>query len=507
MSNPPPKPRMPAPYGKNHPTYDPEEPGSAIRFFEQVKMAADEAGIEEGADVIKWALSYLPDSVRKRWAILAKDGATQRTFDDWQKEVMKTLPRRAQEEAGALARLDALVTKWSRDPVSRHDRANFFDFSLGFQAEASAVSSVVSNRELVRMYLRCLTPMFRERLQESLTPQTNARDEDPYLWTDVVKKSKELVVGGTTGPFGDLSLEPSTSDYTRVKIEAGGGAGTSRAVETIKVKQEEMESSFQTLCSKLDVLGVQMKEVLGRAETSAPAPIFQQGAAPPRSFPSHATQRPRQGMYTRPPHNPFNTPPRICYYCHVEGHMLMACPVLDADKVSGRVTQQGYNIFVNHRQLSKDSPDGLSMKQRADAILAGTYNPPAAVNLLTADDWGAREENALMFLQSEPESVPMTVFQQSMDRMRSETQGAIQNLTQQLLNSQWRPPVHNPLPVPNYAPSTTYLSPPPDKSSSVPASEVKEMFQLLSKRLDSLEQYQIQTRSHGGGKEGFQEAL
>ncbi|KAF6750948.1 hypothetical protein DFP72DRAFT_851204 [Ephemerocybe angulata] len=223
------KPRMPAPYGKNHPTYDPEEPGSAVRFFEQVKMAAEESGLEgKDAETIKWALSYLPDSIRKRWAILAKDGATQRSFDDWQKEVMKTLPRRAQEEAGALSRLDALVSKWSRDPVSRHDRANFFEFSLGFQAEATTVAAVVSNREL-----------------EGLTPQTNARDEDPYLWTDVVKKAKELVVGGTTGPFGDLSLDPSTSDYTRVKIEDGiGSGGTSRAVETIKVKQEQMETRW-----------------------------------------------------------------------------------------------------------------------------------------------------------------------------------------------------------------------------------------------------------------------
>ncbi|KAF5334095.1 hypothetical protein D9611_014997 [Ephemerocybe angulata] len=450
------KPRMPAPYGKNHPTYDPEEPGSAVRFFEQVKMAADESGLEgKDAEMIKWALSYLPDSIRKRWAILAKDGATQRSFDDWQKEVMKTLPRRAQEEAGALSRLDALVSKWSRDPVSRHDRANFFEFSLGFQAEATTVAAVVSNRELVCMYLRCLTPMFRERLQEGLTPQTNARDEDPYLWTDVVKKAKELVVGGTTGPFGDLSLDPSTSDYTRVKIEDGiGSSGTSRAVETIKIKQEQMESSFQTLCSKMDVLGVQLKEVLTRQEAPHPVQVFQQSAAPPHAFSSHPTQRPRQGMYTRPPNNPFNTPPRICYYCHTEGHMLMACPVLEADKASGRVTQQGYNIYVNHRQLSKDSPDKLSMKQRADAILAGTYNPPVSINYLSAEDWGTNEEHAMMFLQSEPDHVSMAMFQQSIERLRAENQNAMQSMTNQLLTALRPSPPVAPPPAFNYAPTS-----------------------------------------------------
>ncbi|KAF5319929.1 hypothetical protein D9611_011096 [Ephemerocybe angulata] len=503
------KPRMPAPYGKNHPTYDPEEPGSAHRFFDQVEMAAKEAGIDtDDAQVIKWALSYLPDSVGKRWSILATSGATQRKFSEWKAEVMKTLPRRAQEEAGALSRLDALVSKWSRDQVSRHDRSNFFEFSLGFQAEAKAVEGVVSNRELVRMYLRCLTPSFRERLQDSLTPGANTKDEDPYPYADVIKKSRELVVGGTTGPFGDLSYEPSTSDYTRVKLESSGGAGTSRVVENIKIKQEEMESNFQTLCSKMDVLGVQLKEALSKPDPSYSAPVFQQGIAQPRTYaPAHPTQRPRQGMYTRPSNNPFNTPPRICYYCHVEGHMLMACPVLDADKASGRVTQQGYNIFVNHRQLSKDSPDGLSMKQRADAILAGTYNPPASINLLTAEDWGASEENTMVFFQSEPEHVPMAVFQQSMERLRADTQGAIHNLTNQLLTT-LRPlaTASVPAPAPNYAPMS-YSSAPPEQSASVPASEVKDMFQVLTRRLDNLEQHQIQTRSQGATNEGFRGAL
>ncbi|KAF5313492.1 hypothetical protein D9611_008635 [Ephemerocybe angulata] len=257
--------RMPAPYGKNHPMYDPEEPGSAARFFEQVEMAAAEAGIaDDPAEVIKWALSYLPEGIKKRWALLAKNGATQRSFAEWRAEVMKVLPRRAQEEAGAMARLDALVSKWSRDPISRQDRADFFDFSLGFLAEGKAVGSVVSNRELVRMYLRCLTSGFREKLQEKLTPRTNASDEDPYLWTDVAEKARELVAGGTTGPFGDLSFEPSMSDYTRVKIEPSYSGGGGKVFDSIKVKQEEMESNFQAVLSRLDTMGVQMKEVVAK---------------------------------------------------------------------------------------------------------------------------------------------------------------------------------------------------------------------------------------------------
>ncbi|KAF6741859.1 hypothetical protein DFP72DRAFT_861402 [Ephemerocybe angulata] len=289
--------RMPAPYGTNHPTYDPEEPGSAGRFFDEVEMAATEAGIiGEPATVIRWALSYLPESIKRRWSQLTMDGATQRTFAQWRAEVMKILPRRAQEEAGALVRMDALVSKWSRNPVSRHDRTEFFDFTLGFVADARAVKDSVSNRELVRMYLRCLTPMFRERLQEKLVPGTGRSDEDPYEWEDVVSTAKALVAGGTTGPFGDMSLEPSVSEYSRVKIEAGGSSGSSKAIETLRIKQEELDSNFQTMLSKLDVLGIQMKEIATQREPSnAPvASVFQQAAIPHQSSYNHPTQHPRQ---------------------------------------------------------------------------------------------------------------------------------------------------------------------------------------------------------------------
>ncbi|KAF6741361.1 hypothetical protein DFP72DRAFT_1084366 [Ephemerocybe angulata] len=433
------------------------------------------------------------------------NGNTQRTFTEWKTEVMKILPRRAQEEAGAMARLEALVTKWARDPITRHDRSAFFDFSLGFSAEAAAIKGAISNRELVRMYLRCLTPVFRERLQEKLVPGTGRSEEDPYLWTDVVAQATSIVTGGTTGPFGDLGLEPSVNDYPRIKIEARDvPLGGSRTIENIKVKQEEMESNFQTLCGKMDVMSVQLKEVLNKHEnnTSMNTPIFQQGIVPAQPRQSSYTQRPRQGMYTRPPNNPFNTPPHICYYCNVEGHMLMACPTLDADKASGRVVQQGYNIYVKNRQLSKESPDGLSMKQRADAILAGTYNPPAMIQMLTAEDWGQVEENTMVFFQSEPDTVSSAVLQQTVERLRAETQGAMQGMANHIIASLKPPPVSLP-PVVHSTYSPYANAPPADHSASVPATEVRDMFQLLTKRLDGLEQYQIQTRSQAPANEGF----
>ncbi|KAF6742435.1 hypothetical protein DFP72DRAFT_860514 [Ephemerocybe angulata] len=302
--------RMPAPYGQNHPMYDPEEPGSAERFFDEVEMAATEAGLDDAATIIKWALSYLPQAIKKRWAQLTKNGATQRTFAEWRAEVMKILPRRAQEEAGALVRLDALVTKWARDPISRHDRTDFYDFTLGFVAEARAVKAAISNRELVRMYLRCLTSSFRERLQEKLTPGTSRSAEDPYEWEDVIANAQNLVAGGTSGPFGDLSLEPSTREYSRVKIESGGGTGGSKAIETLRVKQEELDSNFQTMLSKLDVLGIQMKEIATQRVNEPPTAVFQQAVVPQQNLYNHPTQHPRQGLYTRPPNQPFNTPPR-----------------------------------------------------------------------------------------------------------------------------------------------------------------------------------------------------
>ncbi|KAF6743787.1 hypothetical protein DFP72DRAFT_858425 [Ephemerocybe angulata] len=188
--------RMPAPYGTNHPTYDPEEPGSAGRFFDEVEMAATEAGIIGEPAV--------------------------RTFAQWRAEVMKILPRRAQEEAGAM-KLEPLKTRYPTE--------NWCECTYVVDTNVPGA------------------------LQEKLVPGTGRSDEDPYEWEDVISTAKALVAGGTTGPFGDMSLEPSVSEYSRVKMEAGGSSGSSKAIETLRIKQEELDSNFQTMLSKLDVLG------------------------------------------------------------------------------------------------------------------------------------------------------------------------------------------------------------------------------------------------------------
>lgn len=495
--------RMPAPYGVNHPKYDPDEPGSAVRFFEEVELAATEANImDKPADVIKYALAYLPSRTKRQWEQLPNASGNSANFGLWQKEVMKILPRKAQAEAGAVARLEALVTRYEREPLGRFDRAEFLDFNLSFAAEVSDIKTSLANRELVRLYLKCLTPRFCEVLREKLDERANATEEDPYTIEEVLKKSKAMVIGATVGPFGDLHVSQGAAEYERVKPGLTGGS--SKMVENIRIKQEEAESNLQTALGKIDALGAQVKELSTQCtlvlqqQTTSPLTHVPPAMGLPSAPAGHLhTQNPRQGLYTRPAAYPFNTPPRVCYYCKQEGHMLMACSSLDEDKRQGRVTQTGYTIFVKGKPLSRDSPDGLSMKQRVDAILIGTYLPTVQITYLTAEDWTAQEESAMVLMQSGGEPVSYQTFRQSIEQLRGEHQVAMQQTAQQIIGA-LQPAIVS---EENKVGGAQALV---NGGGTAVPSEVRELFQLLTQKIDQLEQNAIVTRSKGVPGQGFQ---
>jgi hypothetical protein len=140
------------------------------------------------------------------------------------------------------------------------------------------------------------------------------------------------------------------------------------------------------------------------------------------------------------------------------------------------------------------------MKQRTDAILAGTYMPPASVNMLTVGDWGYEEDNAVVYLQqTEQESVPYTVFNQAIERMRQDNLGAMNNMTHNIVNSlrNQYPAPSSPQVQPQYASAFPPRAPPPSHDPNAPmtGAEMREMFMLLNQ---TLSQFQLQTRKTRG---------
>ena len=617
--------RMPPAHGTNHPTYDPDKPSSIHRFFKQVELARESAGAMSDETFIKYTLAYLPEEIARQWEKLPYASRPSADYQRWKREVMGILSDEAQEIPGARTRLLNLVAKYRRDPVSRTNRGAFFALSLAFQAEAEALEGIISNRDLVSMFLACLNEAFRDRLLDLLrdriarerdqrelrravqqtSPEPNVKQEgsdsvgeskspsglskgkqkesedsepdeeeapfrrtleDPYYWGEVIDEAQELVKSTTLGPFGDYSTYSLTETYDRSRSTMlGSERSSSKALESVKAKQDDLDVQLQKVLGTLDAfstkitdMGRKFEKVEGFLQQSSSAQVLQQieTRLPPqfanvpqhRSVPNYPSQvqNNRGNFYSRPQHQPLNVLPRLCHYCKDPSHMMATCAILAEDQNARRVSRQGMNIFVKGELLSRDSPDGLSMKQRVDAILAGTYRQdPKAINFVSTEDWGWEDEPASVFLQAEPQMdfVTPAMLQQNLDRMRIETQGAISTMTSQILQSICAQPSVNAYTpssqgpqgyVPGvshsgaagqqfyqqgYVPSigqSAFTTPSSFPSSSPPIQnntperpvsnqEIRDLLQSFSKRMDAIEEVHLQTRTQAakGSRQDF----
>lgn len=490
------KTRMPPAYAGKHPRYDSSDPASVVRFFEGVEMAAKEAGLQnDDKEIMSYALGYLDQSTRRKWDQLP-GASSPFSFSKWKTAVLKILPRTARLDKGSLERLDELCRSLATRPLGRDERAPYFDFMLEFQAEArpllAAKPPVVSNFDLVVRFLNCLRPSFKEVLRDKLVQEENRSEDDPFSIEEVIRVATALVDASSVGPFGEATGGSEQADYNRMRDSKSASPSTSvdyKKLDSVAIKQESMEQDFARIFATLDTVSSGLKETNSRLEsfatfvkeTQSTAQSSRQAVYPPQPAPAVPGQRP--GMYSRPPSFLF-----ACFYCKDTAHTVAQCGVLRKDLADKKITQQGTAVYVHGRHIPRDSPDGLSMKERVDKAWASGNT--ANVNMMEFYQPSNEYYENFNQQQYEPEPVTFSVLQQTMDRMRQETHGAMANMATQIVNAV-RPPVAAP----------TVPEPPREISNR----EIFETLRDLSKKVEGVEQFAIQTRSSAvqGQSQGF----
>ena len=62
---------MPAAYSGKHPTYNPKDPSTAMRFSDSIELAAKSANLaSHNKEVVQHALSYLDHQTARKWGLL-----------------------------------------------------------------------------------------------------------------------------------------------------------------------------------------------------------------------------------------------------------------------------------------------------------------------------------------------------------------------------------------------------------------------------------------------------
>ncbi|RXW12635.1 hypothetical protein EST38_g13219 [Candolleomyces aberdarensis] len=480
---------MPAAYSGKHPTYDPANPATATRFFDGVELAAKVAGLtDHDEEVVEHALTYLDTQTARLWSRL-EGGSAPFSFEKWRKAVMKILPKASRYDVGSMARLDDLCRKARERPIGRDEKSAFYEFALGFQAEAEPLlkSGVIANRDLVVKFISGLKGTFREGLSERLSRKTPVADadgaardeEDPFTMEEVIKVATDMVDAAAVGPFGSLAYVEEEADYARNVTSSGlSDRAESAGLKDLKIKQESMTEEMAKVYTTLDRVEKSMSLLTTQFDTftttarTAPAPA----QAPYR--PSNQAVGQRPGMYTRPAGASFS-----CWYCGQNTHTISQCPEVRQGIENGRITQRGNTIFCKGNVLAREVPEGTTMKARVDAMWKG----PTQADLNLLEEYDELEAEAFdVFYQHHDEPVTHSVLQQSMEQMKKEQNAFLNRISQQLRPAQ---------------PAAPKIEPPKEVSTR----EVLEQLCELSKRFDNVEQFQLQTRraAASGNQEDF----
>ena len=477
---------MPAAWTGKHPTFDPNDPSTATRFFEGVDMAAHNAGVSNNdEEIVKNALSYLDTRTARMWSHLT-GGSEPYNYTEWKKAVMKILPKDSRYDVGSMARLDTLCRKARERPIGRDEKSAFYAYALAFQAEADQLLGVgvISNRDLVVKFITGLKPSFREGLSERLTRQAASAaaegpqrdEEDPYELEQVIKTATGMVDAAAVGPFGALTYVEEETDYSREVVSGGlSGRAETAGLKELKVKQESMSEEMAKVFTTLDRVEKSMSLLTTQ---------FDNFSTTVKAAPSGATYRPpiqtmsqRPGMYSRPAGATFN-----CWYCGQSTHTISQCPEVRLGIEKGKITQRGSTIFCKGVMLPREVPEGTTMKARVEALWKG----PTQADLNLLEEYEELEAEAFeVFHQQYDEPVTHSVLQQSMEQLKREQNQFLSRLASQFKSARPAPPKEE---VPK-EPTTR---------------ELFEQLAALSQRFDNVEQFQLQTRRAAANeKEGF----
>ncbi|KAH9892588.1 hypothetical protein C8Q73DRAFT_836935 [Cubamyces lactineus] len=104
---------MPLPRSNSAPRFDASQPKSVGRFFEDLELAFERAGITDDALRKRLTFHYIPIEVEDLWRLLPEASTTsEASFDDFKMAVIALYPEYIYRRMFSFAHLERLVREW-----------------------------------------------------------------------------------------------------------------------------------------------------------------------------------------------------------------------------------------------------------------------------------------------------------------------------------------------------------------------------------------------------------
>ncbi|KAF5315638.1 hypothetical protein D9611_004977 [Ephemerocybe angulata] len=388
---------FPNSYSANRPKYDSTKPEEFLEYVRQVEDVI--SACEIIADRLKKkALVHFRDmSEQSLWTTLPeyKTG----TYAEFKEKLFLYHPTAALQNRGSLARIQLLCAR--HQGIGLDASHTLLQFALKFRAEAAKLEKhLMSNNELVNLFLGALDEPFRTKAWEVLSKEAETDDtlevvagEKIIPFDRWISCAEKLAVqrerfgerfggkkGGILAKPSVVSAPPSTPAVTP--------AAPSKLYEpgwndepTVKVEYEDLEHRvLQGVSSLLDQkLSAIDKKMISRdayMETQLEELRAGQGRADkfmrqPNNF-AVATQQNNPGSrggfgFGNNTRGPPPSAGSICYYCNGQGHFANDCQAKQKHISEGKIVSGPDGTFDKHGNRLRNMP-GTSLKEIVDKL-------------------------------------------------------------------------------------------------------------------------------------------
>ncbi|KAK0193266.1 hypothetical protein F5146DRAFT_1133933 [Armillaria mellea] len=354
---------------------DPEE---LKRFFSRLEDLFDKCTVTDEEEKKKAVVSYTNIKTEHQWKVLPKYAAGGK-YEDFKSEVMDCYDGMCNSNCNVVLELKRLVCCYDIAQIS--DKSQFMVFKREFQVLASALSKVLSNRELVNAFLAPMSDelyrLIKLQLEQLPPPMGLAKQElaDPYTLKEVMEAGLAVLQGvflSMDRKQDEARGVPTGATLSREQHRSTMAMCNSPAVEEQPVKQEEIGSVMAVIKDFLEQQTSVSDKRLGSLEK---AMLKNQ-----KSILSFLQQQ-----QTRVPGPSYEMPNRInnygqnhlhaCFFCgETDGHILSECLVKSAYIKSGKIEiVDGRPRLPGGGKIPKDI-QGQYVKERINEYYAHVKN-------------------------------------------------------------------------------------------------------------------------------------
>ncbi|KAF5311491.1 hypothetical protein D9611_014217 [Ephemerocybe angulata] len=388
---------FPNSYSANRPKYDSTKPEEFLEYVRQVE------------DVIS-ACEIIPDRLKKKALVHFRDVSEQSlwttlpeyktgTYAEFKEKLFLYHPTAALQNRGSLARIQLLCAR--HQGIGLDASHTLLQFALKFRAEAAKLEKhLMSNNELVNLFLGALDEPFRTKAWEVLSKEAETDDTLEVVagekiipfdrWISCAEKlavQRERFGERFGGKKGGILAKPSVVSATP-STPAVTPAAPSKLYEpgwndepTVKVEYEDLEHRvLQGVSSLLDQkLSAIDKKMISRdayMETQLEELRAGQGRADkfmrqPNNF-AVATQQNNPGSrggfgFGNNTRGPPPSAGSICYYCNGQGHFANDCQAKQKHVSEGKIVSGPDGTFDKHGNRLRNMP-GTSLKEVVDKL-------------------------------------------------------------------------------------------------------------------------------------------